>query len=194
MVMMMRPASVATLEMGKGTTRSQMSSLVSLHYTCALKCVIPHSVTLRCVTSLFLLCLCQCLDVQDLVTHWVSPTWCPQQFQRFIWLDPEFRKPFFLARKERLTFRQWMCVGGKKNLLDIRWVVSRIPAVLADQVIFCVDLWRVLENIPLYCLMSCGVLWCFRVVSLLCVFPRCPVELPRDTTRGAAYKCDNWVS
>ena len=123
MLMMMRPASVATLEMGKGTTRSQMSSLVSLHYTCALKCVIPHSVTLRCVTSLFLLCLCQCLDVQDLVTHWVSP-WCPQQFQRCIWLDPEFRKPFFLARKERLTFRQWMCVGGKKNLLDLRWVSS----------------------------------------------------------------------
>ena len=69
-----------------------------------------------------------------------------------------------------------MCVGGKKNLLDIRWVVSRIPAVLADQVIFCVDLWRVLEYIPLYCLMSCGVLWCFRVVSLLCVL--CLVGVP----------------
>ena len=178
MVMMMRPASVATLEMGKGTTRSQMSSLVSLHYTCALKCVIPHSVTLRCVTSLFLLCLCQCLDVQDLVTHWVSPTWCPQQFQRCIWLDPEFRKPFFLARKERLTFRQWMCGGGKKNLLDIRWVVSRIPAVLADQVIFCVDLCPRVHPAVLF-----DVLWCL-VVFQGGVPPLCLPQVSRWVATG----------
>lgn len=32
------------------------------------------------------------------------------------------QETLFLVRKERLTFRLWLCVGGKKNLLDLRWV------------------------------------------------------------------------
>ena len=50
--MMMRPASVATLlEMGKGTTRSQMSSLVSLHHSGTLHCDVALHVLLECTLA-----------------------------------------------------------------------------------------------------------------------------------------------
>ena len=97
---------------GKGDNKvSNVLTCLTALYLCTQMCHTALCYTTMCHTSLFLLYLCQCLDVQDLVTHWVSPTRCPQQFQRFIWLDPEFRKPFFGQKGETdippVNVRRW---------------------------------------------------------------------------------------